>query len=183
MIWSSGSAERVGLVALLGLLGCAPDAEIVETQVLVIADTERCDEAEVAGERLNLFLAQLHVLEGEPAGPTPCSECFRDGTCPPVARRCSCGGSFPPDTIGINAGLRAIRFADLDADAFYCVQVAAFDVGADVPAVPQPCACPEGLMPLVRMCGGSPIGGRLGPSEPAIVVGADCGRACRGLSP
>lgn len=178
-------------MALGSLFGCAEGA-LFETQVLVVAETESCEDARMSRPEPGMNVYQVAVYALDPAAAVnpdepACVRCRRPSeACELVELRCGCGEFQRLGTTGINRGLAGLQFPSLDPDRAHCVQFSAFSV-PEVRATgeTQECDCAFGGVDLTgraRMCGISPFAGSVAENAPALVVSADCGLRCENLA-
>jgi len=186
---TSCSPRAEALVALALALasvvaGCKAE-RVVETQVLVFAESRTCLGLGMLPPTMNSYQARLYEFEGvDSSAPTmaPCGECLAAGRCRPVATQCQCGRSVPVGTIGLNQELANLRFSDLDPGKRYCVALFGFDQPGLMPPEPTtrgpwPCACAgpdSGVAASLRLCGISPFPGSLDENAAAIIVTSEC---------
>lgn len=172
-------------LALAGVAAGCKAERVVETQVLVFAESRTC--LEMPGPTrpvMNSYQARLYEFEGvDASAPTmsPCLDCLVSGRCRPVSTQCQCGRSVPVGTLALNQELAGLRFTDLDPGKRYCIALFGFDQPGLVPPGPTmgpwPCECsgPDaGAAASLRLCGISPFPGSLDENAAAIIVTSEC---------
>lgn len=187
MTWCSVRAELVpigaAVVAAAFCAGCPAGEEVFETQVLVVAETELCEEARDMGRLVNAYRVILYEFGGT-GGDTAdnrCLGCLRTGNCTPVAQACICAPPLPPATNTINGQLAGLRLEDLDPEQEYCIGLQGFHIESIPDGVSRRCPCDlEGLdlTRTGRVCGVSIAPGTVDENSAAFLIGADCRFVC-----
>lgn len=173
------------------LLSACTEEVLFETQVLVIAETENCEEARAERPVPTMNAYQVAVLALDEnavtaADEVPCGRCVNSGACEVVDLRCSCGRPRLLSTNAINEALDGLRFPSLEPTQQYCVVLSSFSV----PEVRRPdgeseCPCNFGDVNLTgrgRMCGVSPFPSSVQENAPAVVIAAECSNRCGPLT-
>jgi hypothetical protein len=192
-MWCSASVDHpvrllLVLVPALIVAGACRDTRVVETQVLVSANTDACERAMSTEARMNAYSVVLYRFRSaagpDAESPPLCAPCVQDGRCERVGVRCLCGPPRTVGTLGINQQLQQLRFEDLDPSARYCIGLAA--VAAPALSVPpdrdvaRPCPCNGDALREAtgRMCGLSLTAGAVDENARTRFIGAECTSDC-----
>jgi hypothetical protein len=167
-------------------LGCAAEP-IVDTQVIVVAETNACEADRAAMERINAY--KVTVIEFTPtmsgeADLAPCYRCLTPGSgCREVETKCWCAEPRVPTTVTINSQLDGLRFESMEQGKAYCLGL----VGYSLPGVSPPdgqsaaeCDCDPRMASggTLKLCGISPFPTTVGENAPAAIISADCRDRC-----
>jgi hypothetical protein len=179
MTSSSVYGRRVAALLLVLAAGCAND-RVVETQVIVLAETELCDLATTAVVRdmdmrfaVNAYRVALFEFTPEgPVDPLSCRTCIAEGRCPRIEESCLCDQPRPPRALDLNNALAGLRFESLDPDIRYCFLLQGF--GMFPP--PDPCTCDALDVENTRLCGASFLPGGVEENSTATLIPVECRR-------
>jgi len=175
---SSSRCAELALVAIVLLGGCVEE-RVIETQALIVAETRDCDAVIAAHDTVNSYRVMLFEMERASDEFSMCRACLLDGTCALREMVCGCGPSRVPDTLVLNHEVEGLRFPNLRPGREYCLGFVAADVPGLAPrARAEECDCADvtgsGVGAVPRVCGISPLTGRVEENSPAFIIAADC---------